>query len=207
MSNQKSPSKHSRARSANRTTQASCAGLTPRRARAGGRPRYWTDERIDEVLAPFLAGRTSFPIAPEFEEVEIGGLLRVLRGRGGLAAWAARYGVPAPRRGRPRKAAPDEQTQEAARGRIERLGAELRALKLAERTTAEAVHRAADECGPLSPRVQTLWVQRHHLWARMWTVAYRLNDEPLWCAEHLGRSVEPEGLAAELAAYLRSVKR
>lgn len=61
---------------------------------------YWTDERIERELAPFLAGRAHFPTAAEFEEAGLRNLRTAVRFRGGPAMWAAKFGLPAPRPGR-----------------------------------------------------------------------------------------------------------
>lgn len=66
--------------------------------------RHWTDERIEQALEPFLAGRSTWPSETEFERAGLGALRSAVRRYGGFAAWAAKLGFPPPRTGRPPRA-------------------------------------------------------------------------------------------------------
>ena len=61
--------------------------------RSGGLPRYWTEERVREQLAGFLAGRNCWPIGPEFQAAGHGRLLRAARRTGGVQRWAREFGL------------------------------------------------------------------------------------------------------------------
>jgi Fic family protein len=74
----------------------------PWAGRGGGRPREWTDERIEEELREFTAGETEFPKQARFRSAGRGDLYGAIVKHGGSVVWAGRVGLTPPRRGRPK---------------------------------------------------------------------------------------------------------
>jgi Fic family protein len=66
---------------------------------AGGRPRSWTDERIEEELRALVGDGESFPSIARFDAAGRRDLYNAVQRHGGSAAWARRVGVTPPRRG------------------------------------------------------------------------------------------------------------
>lgn len=66
----------------------------------GGRPRAWTDERIESELRTFAGRRTRFPAKQEFQVAGLGGLYQAIVRNGGTGRWAEVVGLEAPSRGR-----------------------------------------------------------------------------------------------------------
>jgi Fic family protein len=69
----------------------------------GGRPKYWTDDRISTELAEFAQGRTSFPAKREFDESGKSGLYLAIQRNGGTRDWSIRLGLEPPSRGGSRR--------------------------------------------------------------------------------------------------------
>jgi hypothetical protein len=65
----------------------------------------WTDAKIEQALAPLLAGRTTWPPRSAFAEAGLETLYSLLvRSPGGHNTWAQRYGLPRVRERKPRHA-------------------------------------------------------------------------------------------------------
>jgi DNA-binding transcriptional ArsR family regulator len=67
---------------------------------AGGRPRAWTDERIERELGALVDGSGTFPTVAQFDAVGARRLYNAIQRHGGSASWAERLGIAAPERGR-----------------------------------------------------------------------------------------------------------
>jgi cell filamentation protein, protein adenylyltransferase len=79
------------------------AQANPWAGRGGGRPKSWTDERIDTELRAFVGDREEFPTRSEFVDTGHSGLYLAVVRNGGTGRWSERLGIGAPRRGgRPR---------------------------------------------------------------------------------------------------------
>lgn len=67
--------------------------------RGGGRPREWTDEKIETELRQLVGHRTQFPPVAEFAAAGEQKLYHALVRHGGTEAWSEHLGVEPPRRG------------------------------------------------------------------------------------------------------------
>lgn len=72
----------------------------PWSGRGGGRPRLWTDERIERELREFVGEASEFPGVAAFKESGNGRLYDAITRNGGARLWARRLGIAPPRRGR-----------------------------------------------------------------------------------------------------------
>jgi Fic family protein len=79
------------------------AQANPWAGRGGGRPKTWTDDRIETELRELVGNRTRFPARKEFEAAGLGGLYLAVVRNGGTRRWAAVLGLDAPKRGRRRE--------------------------------------------------------------------------------------------------------
>jgi Fic family protein len=70
----------------------------PWSGRGGGRPRQWTDERIDRELRNLVDGRTAFPSIADFNAAGRQRLYSAIQRHGGSVMWAERLGITSPRR-------------------------------------------------------------------------------------------------------------
>jgi hypothetical protein len=68
-----------------------------------GREATWTDERIKSGLRPLLDGLQRWPRKVEFERAGLMNLYFAVQRYGGPARWAPRFGLKAPKPGRPRR--------------------------------------------------------------------------------------------------------
>jgi Fic family protein len=71
----------------------------------GGRPREWTDERIERELRTLVGNETIFPSIDQFTMAGRRDLYNAIQRHGGSQLWAERLGVTARRRGRSRSGA------------------------------------------------------------------------------------------------------
>jgi Fic family protein len=72
---------------------AGASGANPWAGRGGGRPRAWTNERIDAELRELVARDGHFPTIAEFEEAGQMKLYHAIRRNGGTKEWAKRVGI------------------------------------------------------------------------------------------------------------------
>jgi Fic family protein len=79
---------------------ARAAQPNPWAGRGGGRPKSWTDERIEFELRALIGNRAQFPTRRQFQEAGLGGLYLAILRNGGTARWAETLGLEAPSRGR-----------------------------------------------------------------------------------------------------------
>lgn len=63
------------------------------RRRVSGRPLRWTEERIEDELRAFTAGRTDWPKVKEFQDAGRSGLHQAIKRAGGAKLWAERLGL------------------------------------------------------------------------------------------------------------------
>jgi hypothetical protein len=121
--------------------------------RHDGRNRYWTEERVREQLAVFLAARSHWPAPAEFHAAEQGRLLRAISATGGVEKWACEFGLQrAPRASRRASTTPKRQarrrrakrTKRPRRWDDERIEAAIAPLvvKLGRWPTKSEFHRA-----------------------------------------------------------------
>jgi hypothetical protein len=75
------------------------ASVNPWTNRGGGRPRTWTDERIEGELRALVGEGRSFPSIAAFEAADQMKLYHAIGRRGGSADWSRRLGIAPPRRG------------------------------------------------------------------------------------------------------------
>lgn len=76
------------------------AGATnPWGGRGGGRPRTWTDERIEEELRKFVGEGTRFPPVAAFRTADRMPLYGAVTRNGGAIEWSKRLRITPPRRG------------------------------------------------------------------------------------------------------------
>jgi hypothetical protein len=75
------------------------AQANPWAGRGGGRPKSWTDDRIDSELRAFVGDRGQFPTRKEFQDSGLGGLYLAVVRNGGTRRWADVLGVAPPTRG------------------------------------------------------------------------------------------------------------
>ena len=68
-------------------------GANPWAGRGGGRPRTWTDERIEAELRQLVANHARFPTIAEFEEAGQMRLYHAIGRNGGTKEWARRLGL------------------------------------------------------------------------------------------------------------------
>jgi hypothetical protein len=112
----------------------------------GYAPR-WTDQRIHEELAAFLAGRDTWPSYDEFEAAGRRPLRQALARTGGSERWAAEFGLSRDSlRSGSRRVWDDRRLQDAIGPLVNRLGrwptkAEFQRAGLASALTAVYVHR------------------------------------------------------------------
>jgi Fic family protein len=71
----------------------------PWSGRGGGRPKLWTDDRIESELRAFVGDRKWFPTRNEFDEAGRGGLYLAIVRNGGTRRWSERLELEPPRRG------------------------------------------------------------------------------------------------------------
>ena len=69
----------------------------PWSGRGGGRPRSWTDERIESELRAFVGDGTRFPPVADFKEASQMRLYNAVARNGGTEEWARRLGIVPPR--------------------------------------------------------------------------------------------------------------
>jgi len=92
---------HRRGDGPNRRYRFTTAGpANPWAGRGGGRPREWTDERIDAELRQLIGSTHSFPTVKDFERAAKRDLYNAIQRNGKSHRWAEKVGVPPPRRGR-----------------------------------------------------------------------------------------------------------
>lgn len=63
-------------------------------ARGGGRPRAWTEDRLEAELRAFIGEGSHWPSASEFKHAGRMDLYAAVKRSGGHAAWAERFGLP-----------------------------------------------------------------------------------------------------------------
>jgi Fic family protein len=68
--------------------------------RGGGRPREWTDERIEAELRELIGTATTFPTLKDFEAAGKRALYNAIQRNGKSKRWAGKVGVNPPQRGR-----------------------------------------------------------------------------------------------------------
>jgi Fic family protein len=73
----------------------------PWSGRGGGRPREWTDARIETELRQLLGASAAFPSVAAFKDAGAKKLYDAVVRNGGTRQWSRRLGVLPPRRGRP----------------------------------------------------------------------------------------------------------
>jgi hypothetical protein len=69
------------------------AAVNPWTGRGGGRPRAWTDERIEKHLRDLVGTGTEFPTIAAFEAAGQMPLYGAITRNGGAARWADRVGI------------------------------------------------------------------------------------------------------------------
>lgn len=79
---------------------ASVEPVNPWRAPSVGRPRAWTEERIERELRALIGDRAVFPSVEDFDAAGLRPLYNAIHRTGGSPRWATRVGVAPPRRGR-----------------------------------------------------------------------------------------------------------
>jgi Fic family protein len=82
------------------------ASAPPRRAPDGaeiGRPRTWTNDRIEVELRALVGESHRFPSIKEFDDAGRRDLYNAIQRHGGSRRWAERLGIEPPRRGNPRR--------------------------------------------------------------------------------------------------------
>jgi cell filamentation protein, protein adenylyltransferase len=73
------------------------APMNPWTGRGGGRPRTWTDDRIEQELRELVGDSVRFPSVQEFRDAGQTALHRAIDRHGGTAEWARRLGITPPR--------------------------------------------------------------------------------------------------------------
>jgi len=73
------------------------APVNPWTGRGGGRPRTWTDEKIERELRALAGDADRFPTVQDFKDAGQTALYRAINRYGGTAEWARRLGITAPR--------------------------------------------------------------------------------------------------------------
>lgn len=73
--------------------------VNPWTGRGGGRPRTWTDERIEGDLRALVGRGTSFPSVAAFQAADQMRLYHAIGRSGGTGEWSHRLGISPPRRG------------------------------------------------------------------------------------------------------------
>lgn len=86
--------------SARRYQMVGAAQANPWAGRGGGRPKTWTDERIETELRGLVGSQGRFPTRKEFQDAGAGGLYLAILRNGGTERWAHALGLQPPRRGR-----------------------------------------------------------------------------------------------------------
>lgn len=71
----------------------------PWAGRGGGRPREWSDDRIEYELRQLVGDGDRFPKVAEFNAAGMGKLYNAISRNGGTKEWARRLGITAPKRG------------------------------------------------------------------------------------------------------------
>jgi Fic family protein len=73
------------------------APMNPWTGRGAGRPRRWTDERIESELRELVGDADRFPSVQDFRDAGQTALHRAIDRHGGSAEWARRLGITPPR--------------------------------------------------------------------------------------------------------------
>jgi Fic family protein len=77
------------------------AAVNPWIAKRAGRPRLWTDERIEAELRVLVGERRTFPTTAAFDDAGQQALYAAVHRHGGTSEWARRLGIEPPTAGSP----------------------------------------------------------------------------------------------------------